>query len=53
MGQLLGVAAGTFLYVAGADLIPASHASRQALTGVMLLAGVGLVAGILAVFRAY
>lgn len=53
LGQLLGVAAGTFLYVAGADLIPASHASRQALTGVMLLAGVGLVASVLAAFHTH
>lgn len=51
VGQMLGVAAGTFLYVAGSDLIPESHAARQALTGVMLVLGVAVVWLVIAFFH--
>ena len=51
MGEMLGVAAGTFLYVAASDLIPESHAAKDAWTGAMLLVGVGVVALTLSVIK--
>jgi ZIP family zinc transporter/zinc and cadmium transporter len=51
MGDMLGVAAGSFLYVAASDLIPESHAAKHGLTGVMLLLGVGVVALAMSAFK--
>jgi ZIP family zinc transporter/zinc and cadmium transporter len=51
VGDMLGVAAGTFLYVAASDLIPESHAAKHGFTGVMLVLGVAVVALAMAVFK--
>lgn len=53
VGLLLAVAAGSFLYVAASDLIPESHAAKHALTGVLLLAGVGAIWGVMHAFGAH
>lgn len=50
VGLMLAVAAGSFLYVAASDLIPESHAAKHALTGVLLLAGVGVIWGVMHLF---
>ncbi|MDB5095724.1 MAG: Zinc transporter ZupT [Cyanobacteria bacterium RYN_339] len=51
VGEMLGVAAGTFLYVAASDLIPESHAAKHAWTGLMLVVGVLVVAATLTVIK--
>lgn len=43
IGLALAIAAGSFLYVSASDLIPESHEAKHALTGVLLLLGVGTV----------
>jgi zinc transporter ZupT len=50
---MLAIASGSFLYVAASDLIPESHAAKHALTGVLLLLGVGFVYGIIQLFHAH
>lgn len=50
VGIMLAVASGSFLYVAASDLIPESHAAKHALTGILLLAGVGTVWGVMRAF---
>lgn len=50
LGLMLAIAAGSFLYVAASDLIPESHAAKHALTGVLLLAGVGTVWAVMHAF---
>lgn len=53
VGLLLAVASGSFLYVAASDLIPESHAAKHALTGVLLLAGVAVIWGVMRAFGAH
>jgi ZIP family zinc transporter/zinc and cadmium transporter len=53
VGVMLAIASGSFLYVAASDLIPESHAAKHALTGVLLLLGVGFVYGIIQLFHAH
>ena len=50
IGTMLAIAAGSFLYVAASDLIPEAHAAKHALTGVLLLAGVVTVWGVMRAF---
>jgi zinc transporter ZupT len=53
LGILLAVAAGSFIYIAAADLIPETHRAQRRASTMVLICGVGLLVALRFVFHSH